>query len=405
MSENTSEVSSSRHTTISSVPNHSTLISFNAAAQLSVKLTHENYTSWKAQWDALFYGYDLLGFISRIKPCPPETILENDNYVTNPDFILWMRQDKLLFHGITSSLSERVLPRATSAKSSAEAWDRLAKMYANASSSRTMGLTERLTNISRGTQSVADYLGTIQAIADDLAMIDQPVSNAHLVNHVLNGIGAEYKEISAAVRARDSIISFEELHDKLIDYGSYLKREESRNNASITANAARFSQPKYGNQGKKHNPSYSNNQSSGPGQRQTTLWTNNNNNNASLGYFPIIKFPFSLNRYLLHPKLFIGFVILYFGPLILRRLHVFRVTFMVPGLKCTLHGALEFVPHTEGREKWQYRLDRQNDMNSAVQYEVDTELSVEDKNQGKVVIGESSRMKKKPAWTKDYILH
>ena len=139
-----------------------------------------------------------------------------------------------------------------------------------------MGLTERLTNISRGTQSVADYLGTIQAIADDLAMIDQPVSNAHLVNHVLNGIGAEYKEISAAVRARDSIISFEELHDKLIDYESYLKREESRNNASITANAARFSQPKYGNQGKKHNPSYSNNQSSGPGQRQTTLWTNNN---------------------------------------------------------------------------------------------------------------------------------
>ena len=129
--------------------NHSTLISFNAATQLPIKLTHENYTSLKAQWDALLYGYDLLGFISRTKPCPPETILENDNYVTNPDFILWMRQDKLLFHGIISSLSKRVLPRATSPKSSIEAWDHLAKMYANASSSRTMGLTERLTNISR----------------------------------------------------------------------------------------------------------------------------------------------------------------------------------------------------------------------------------------------------------------
>ncbi|GFZ20055.1 hypothetical protein Acr_28g0007600 [Actinidia rufa] len=169
-----------------------------------------------------------------------------------------MRHDKLLFHGIISSLSERVLPRATSAKSFAEAWDRLAKMYANAFSSRTMGLTERLTNISRGTQSVADYLGTIQAIANDLATIDQPVSNAHLVNHVLNRIGAEYKEISTAVRARDFIISFEQLHDKLTGYESYLKQEESQNNASITDNAAPFSQPKYGNQGKKHNPSYSN---------------------------------------------------------------------------------------------------------------------------------------------------
>ena len=54
-----------------------------------------------------------------------------------------------------------------------------------------MGLTECLTNISRGTQSVVDYLGTIQAIADDLEMIDQPVSNAHLVNQVLNGIGGK----------------------------------------------------------------------------------------------------------------------------------------------------------------------------------------------------------------------
>ncbi|GFS35814.1 hypothetical protein Acr_00g0042260 [Actinidia rufa] len=251
MSENTSEVSSSRHTTISSVPNHSTLISFNAAEQLPVKLTHENYTSWKAQWDALLYGYDLLGFISRTKPCPPETILENDNYVTNPDFILWMQHDKLLFHGIISSLSERVLPRAI--------------------------LPNHILRLGITLPKLVDYLGTIQAIADDLATIDQLVSNAHLVNHVLNGIRAEYKEIFAAVRARDSIISFEELHDKLIEYESYLKREESRNNASITANAARSSQPKYGYQGKKHNPSYSNNQSFGPGQRQTALWTNNNN--------------------------------------------------------------------------------------------------------------------------------
>ena len=90
-----------------------------------------------------------------------------------------------------------------------------------------MGLTECLTNISRGTQSVVDYLGTIQAIEDDLATIDQPVSNAHLVNHVLNGIGVEYKEIFVAVRTKDSIFNFEELHDKLTDYESYLKQEES----------------------------------------------------------------------------------------------------------------------------------------------------------------------------------
>ena len=93
--------------------------------------------------------------------------------------------------------------------------------------------------------------------------------------------GVKYKEISIAVRAKDSIIRFQELHDKLTDYESYLKREESRNSASITANTTRFSQPKYGNQGKKHNPSYSNNQSSNLGQRQTTLWNNTTTNAGS----------------------------------------------------------------------------------------------------------------------------
>ena len=76
----------------------------------------------------------------------------------------------------------------------------------------------------------------------------------------------------------------------------------------------------------------------GTGQRDRSLYSTRFLFPLLLLNFTLTKFPFSLNRYLLHPKLFIGFVILYFGPLILRRLHVFRVTFMVPGLKCTLHG-------------------------------------------------------------------
>lgn len=42
-----------------------------------------------------------------------------------------------------------------------------------------------------------------------------------LVIYTLNGIGPEYLEISAAVR--DSIITVEELRDKLIEYEAFLK--------------------------------------------------------------------------------------------------------------------------------------------------------------------------------------
>lgn len=64
-----------------------------------------------------------------------------------------------------------------------------------------MGLTEQLTNISQGTQSVTDYLGTIHGLTDELALIDAPIPHAHLINHILNGIGPEFKKLSTTIRA------------------------------------------------------------------------------------------------------------------------------------------------------------------------------------------------------------
>ncbi|KAK3204746.1 hypothetical protein Dsin_018792 [Dipteronia sinensis] len=98
------------NTTVTSTLNHINLISFNATAQLPVKLTSENYSSWKAKFDALLFGYDLLGFINGTKPCPPAMIIIEGEIVSNPECILWKQQDKVLFHGIIASLSDRVLP-------------------------------------------------------------------------------------------------------------------------------------------------------------------------------------------------------------------------------------------------------------------------------------------------------
>ncbi|KAH7570436.1 hypothetical protein JRO89_XS05G0106500 [Xanthoceras sorbifolium] len=133
---------------ISSLKHNNNLIAINVAAQLPVKLTPENYPSWKAQFDALLYGYDLLCFIDGTKPCPLETISVAGKESPNPDFVLWQRHDKLLSLGIIGSLSDRIIPQVTTLKTSAEAWNRLTKYYANSLSSRSMGLTEQLISIS-----------------------------------------------------------------------------------------------------------------------------------------------------------------------------------------------------------------------------------------------------------------
>ena len=68
----------------------------------------------------------------------------------------------------------------------------------------------------------------MRSISDELSIIGEPPSDIDLVVHVLNGLGPAFKEIAAAIRARDNPISFEDLHDKLVEYENFLKREEVR---------------------------------------------------------------------------------------------------------------------------------------------------------------------------------
>ena len=66
-------------------------------------------------------------------------------------------------------------------------------------------------------------------------MISYPMSDDDLVIHALNGIGHEYKEIAAAIHARETYVSFEEPLEKLIDYEEALKNQESYSDISISS--------------------------------------------------------------------------------------------------------------------------------------------------------------------------
>ncbi|CAB4279403.1 unnamed protein product [Prunus armeniaca] len=69
---------------------HQTLISINVAAQAPLKLSSTNYLSWKLQFQSLFIGYDLLGYIDGSKPCPPATLTQENTTTPNPSYSLWI---------------------------------------------------------------------------------------------------------------------------------------------------------------------------------------------------------------------------------------------------------------------------------------------------------------------------
>ncbi|XP_017980997.1 PREDICTED: uncharacterized protein LOC18592568 [Theobroma cacao] len=146
--------------------------------------------------------------------------------IANPTYDHWIRQDQLLLHGIIFSATENVVPFFAFAESSFDAWTKINKLYANKSRSRMMTLREKLTK-PKGSKKVSEYFQNLRSVADELELVNSPVSEDDLVIHVLNGIGSDFKEIAVGVRAQDSSITFEELLDKFTDYEEVIKKQES----------------------------------------------------------------------------------------------------------------------------------------------------------------------------------
>ena len=62
----------------------------------------------------------------------------------------------------------------------------------------------------------------MKARADELAILGAPMDEDDLMEKILNGLGDEYKELVRAIQARDTTISFDELHEKLLNFEATL---------------------------------------------------------------------------------------------------------------------------------------------------------------------------------------
>lgn len=145
--ENVIPITPNSENVVPITPNKTTLIAINSN-QLLDKLTPSNYPTWKAsKLTCFFLAIIFLVSLKERNPALLKTKSVGGTKVLNPEALLWKYQDQLLRHGILISLSDRVRPMVSSSKTSAEAWSWLNKLYANASSSHTVGLTDQLSNI------------------------------------------------------------------------------------------------------------------------------------------------------------------------------------------------------------------------------------------------------------------
>lgn len=102
-----------------------------------------------------------------------------------------------------------------------------------------IGLLDSLNKISKEGKTMAKYMQSIKSIVNDLTMIAHELNDEEITIHALNGLTSDFKELAAIIWAHDTMPTFEDLHDKLSNYETFLKRGDQKNVVhSITAQVA-----------------------------------------------------------------------------------------------------------------------------------------------------------------------
>ncbi|KAI4347888.1 hypothetical protein L6164_008664 [Bauhinia variegata] len=156
-----------------------------------LKLTSTNYLSWKLQIEATLFGYGLFKYLDGTFPAPPTTITMETVSEPNPAYLTWVRQDKLLFGALIGTLEPTLVPLISRSRTTQEVWDTLAHTFA------------RLT---RG--HIKQLKTTFKALTKD---------PEDITDKVLESLDSTFQGVIDAVHARDTPISFDELHEKLLN--------------------------------------------------------------------------------------------------------------------------------------------------------------------------------------------
>ncbi|KAL4565106.1 hypothetical protein LXL04_029190 [Taraxacum kok-saghyz] len=181
------------------------IIQITASTHFPIKLTPTNFPVWRKQIESTLIGLELHHFLTDVSP-PKKLIADKDRSTSNPEYL------------------------------------------SCASRSRIISLKSKLVKNPKGNRTIAEYLQDMRSIADDLALAQSPVSEEDLMAHVLSQLGEEYGPIVAAIKIRETPLSYPELFDKLLDFERAVKEASPPSDsfpATVNYTAKRQSRPSY----------------------------------------------------------------------------------------------------------------------------------------------------------------
>lgn len=186
------------------------------------KLTASNFLMWSRQVSALLDGYDLSGFLDGSAVPPPPTITNEGEVTSNPDYLLWKRQDRLIYSGLLGAITVSIQPFLSTATTSAQIWETLSSTYAKPSRGHIQQLRQQIKSWTKGTMSIDDYFQGFKTWFDQVALLGKPYDIEDQIEFLLEGLPEDYKPVKDQIEGRESPPSLTEIHEKLLNHETKL---------------------------------------------------------------------------------------------------------------------------------------------------------------------------------------
>jgi hypothetical protein len=174
---------------------------------IPVKLTPDNYLSWRALLLPLLRSRYLDGYVNGSLPYPPSY---------HPVYHTWVAQDQAILSAIQSLLTPSVLSLVLFASTSRDAWMALHTSFASQSQACAHAIHTELGETKLRDLSITDYLNNMIGLADTLASIGQPLCSEDFTTYILNGLDEDYDNLVENVNDRDTLLQPRELYSRLL---------------------------------------------------------------------------------------------------------------------------------------------------------------------------------------------
>jgi hypothetical protein len=133
----------------------------------------------------------------------------------NPEFAVHITKQNLVLNFLLSSLSREMLEYAASYTTPQEVWKNLVAMASSQSRTRVINTRMALSTNKKNNQSIAQYVGKMKTLADDMGATGKKLNDEDLVGYILAGLDSDFDFVISAVAARVEPISISELYGKL----------------------------------------------------------------------------------------------------------------------------------------------------------------------------------------------